>query len=98
MKTVPFFKLLPEPQTEEAKSLKSFQWAGEDIGKRHQLGGAPVGITEADFPRCPECGKVMSFYGQFDSINDDYIIADCGTIAVFYCFDCIEVKAVITSG
>jgi len=70
MKKIPFFKLLPEPQTEEAQSLKGFQWAGEDIGKRHQLGGAPVGIKEADFPRCPECGKVMSFYGQFDSIND----------------------------
>ncbi len=37
----------------------------------------------------------MTFYGQLDSLNDDYIIADCGLIATFICFDCNEVKAEI---
>jgi hypothetical protein len=39
----------------------------------------------------------MTFYGQLDSINDDIIIADCGMIYVFLCFDCYEVTAKIQS-
>lgn len=95
---VPFFKLIPEPQDDEAKQLPGFQWAGPNVGKRHQLGGIPTRIKESDYPKCPDCGEKMTFYGQFDSINDDIIIADCGTIAVFFCFDCNEVKAEITTG
>ena len=98
MKILPLFKLIPEPQTEEAKQLPGFKWAGADVGRRHQLGGTPTMIKESDYPICPECGQSMTFYGQLDSINDDLIIADCGTIAVFICFDCNEVKAEITSG
>jgi hypothetical protein len=95
---IPFFKLIAEPQDDDAKALKPFQWAGPEVGKRHQLGGVPLRIKESDYPKCPDCGKPMTFYGQLDSINDDLIIADCGTIAVFFCFDCNEVKAEITSG
>jgi hypothetical protein len=39
----------------------------------------------------------MSFYGQLDSINDEYDLADCGVISVFVCFDCYETKSVLSS-
>jgi len=40
----------------------------------------------------------MSFYGQLDSINDEFRIADVGLVSVFICFECNEVKAEIASG
>lgn len=40
----------------------------------------------------------MSFYGQLDSVNDDYVLGDCGIIYVFVCFDCLETKSVLQSG
>ena len=39
----------------------------------------------------------MMFYGQFDSVNDEFCIADAGMIHVFYCFACITVKAEVAS-
>jgi hypothetical protein len=97
MKKIPPFKLIMEPLDEEAKSLESFKWADDDIGKRHQLGGEPTFIQAENFPICPDCGKQMTFYAQLDSINDEYIIADCGMIYVFMCFDCNEVTSLIQS-
>ncbi|MBO4728015.1 MAG: hypothetical protein J5631_06320 [Spirochaetaceae bacterium] len=95
---LPCFKLISEPDDEKAKSIKPFRWASPDVGKRNKIGGFPYGIKEEEYPKCPFCGKKMTFYGQLDSINDDYIIADCGLIAVFICFDCNEVSAEIVSG
>ncbi len=95
---LPCFNLKLEPVDEKAKKLTPFKWAGPEIGKRSKIGGIPIGIEESDYPKCPDCGKKMTFYGQLDSINDDYIIADCGLIAVFICFDCNEVSAEIVSG
>ena len=40
----------------------------------------------------------MSFYGQLDSIGDEYDIADCGMLYVFLCFDCFEATAFVHSG
>ena len=37
----------------------------------------------------------MTFYGQLDSIKDEFCIADAGLIYVFACLECNEVKAVI---
>jgi hypothetical protein len=99
MKRIPTFKLIPSPVTEEAKNLPGFKWAGPEVGKRHQLGGLPVHpVSDADWPRCPDCTERMSFYGQLDSINDDICIADVGLISVFICFDCNEVRAQIATG
>ena len=95
---LPNFNLILKPADEVARQLKPFQWASPEVGTRNKIGGKPFGLQEADYPSCPYCGKKMSFYGQLDSINDDYIIADCGLIAVFICFDCNEVKAEIVSG
>lgn len=98
MLEIPRFNLVLEPKDENAKNMEPFKWAGDKIGKRHQIGGKSEYIDIKDYPLCPSCKNRMSFYGQLDSLNDDYVIADCGLIAVFICFDCIEVKAEIISG
>ena len=41
MKTIPPFRLKPEPLNEAPKNLPKFKWAGDNIGTRHQLGGEP---------------------------------------------------------
>jgi len=40
----------------------------------------------------------MSFYGQLDSLNDEFCIADTGRICVFLCFSCNEAKATVETG
>lgn len=76
--------------------MPPFKWAGDDIGKRHRLGGEPDFIQNDTAPVC-SCGKTMSFYAQLDSINDEFILDDCGMIYVFVCFDCLETKSLIQS-
>lgn len=99
MKRIPPFKLVPEPMSEEARSLPKFQWAADDVGTRHRLGGEPEpSIDDSHWPRCPDCGHKMSFYGQLDSVNDEFCIADAWIICVFLCFDCNEVKATLETG
>jgi len=39
----------------------------------------------------------MSFYGQLDSVSDEFAIADCGMIYVFFCFGCNESYSVVQS-
>lgn len=97
MTTIPPFKLIPEPLNDEAKNLPKFKWADDEIGTRHQLGGEPKFIQQEDYPFCPDCEKKMIFYGQLDSINDDFCIADCGMIYIFICFDCNTTKSIIQS-
>ena len=97
MKTIPPFRLIPEPMTAEARALPSFRWADEIVGKRHKLGGEPDFLQEGSAPSCPECGEPMTFYAQLDSINDEFCIADCGMVYVFLCFECIEVASFIQS-
>lgn len=94
---LPPFRLKPEPLSEEAAALKPFKWADPEIGTRHRLGGEPDFIQAASPPTC-SCRKPMSFYAQLDSINDDIILADCGMIYVFVCFDCLETTALLQSG
>jgi hypothetical protein len=96
MKAIPAFKLVPEPLTEEAAKLPPFKWAGGDIGRRHRLGGEPQFLQPRDHPSC-SCGKSMTFYGQLDSINDEFALADCGMIYVFVCFDCFQTASVLQS-
>lgn len=94
MKTIPPFKLIPEPLTAEAAALAPFKWAGRDIGRRHRLGGRPDLIQSEEVPKC-SCNKEMTFYAQLDSINDEFVIGDCGMIYVFICFDCFESKSLV---
>lgn len=97
MKQIPPFRLVPEPLTEEAAELPGFKWAAAEVGKRHQLGGEPTFIQSADYPPCVDCGATMTFYGQLDSINDEYILADAGLVFVFVCFDCFTTTSFVQS-
>ena len=96
MKPIPPFQLVPVPLSEDAANLPPFKWAGKQIGKRHRLGGEPEFLQDSEIPACT-CGKQMTFYGQLDSINDEFILADCGMIYVFVCFDCFQTKSVLQS-
>ena len=69
----------------------------EDIGMRHRLGGEPEFIQDVAWPECVSCRQRMTFYGQLDSINDEFNLADCGLIYVFVCFGCFETKSILQS-
>jgi uncharacterized protein YwqG len=89
---IPEIKLVPTPETEEAKSAVGYKYNNE-AGHRHKLGGKPDFIQNEEWPTC--CGKNMTFYAQIDSIGDKYDLADCGMIYVFVCFDCFNTKSIL---
>jgi hypothetical protein len=97
LREIPPFRLVPEPLTDEAAALPPFRWAGPEIGKRHQFGGHPEQIQALEYPSCPECGQEMNFYGQLDSINDEFVLGDVGMVFVFVCFYCLDAKAITQS-
>ena len=92
---IPKIKLLPNPETEEAKSAIGYQW-NDVAGTRHFLGGQPDGIERENYPTCKSCNQRMTFYAQIDSIGDEYDLADCMVIHNFVCFDCFEVESLLT--
>jgi hypothetical protein len=94
---IPEIPLVPQPETEPARRALGFKWAGDEMGKRHKLGGRPDWIQGDVTPDCPACDAEMTFYGQLDSIGDSVCLADCGMVYVFVCFDCYETTAVIQS-
>lgn len=96
-KRVPPFRLDAHPLTAEAQEAAGFAWAEERIGTRHRIGGEPEGLAEAEYPRCGSCLQRMTFYGQLDSVGDDYALADVGVVMVFVCFDCFEATALVDS-
>ena len=98
MRKIPPFKLAATPLNEEARQAMGFKWADPEVGTRHRLGGEPKLLQPEEIPECPSCGQPMSFYGQLDSIGDEYDIADCGMVYVFLCFDCFEATAFVHSG
>ena len=89
---IPKIKLVAQPETEEAKTAVGYAW-NNIAGTRHFLGGAPEEISESDYPHCADCGNVMTFYAQIDSIGERYDLADCMVIHNYVCFDCFTVKA-----
>ncbi|MBC6613252.1 hypothetical protein H8B15_20185 [Hymenobacter sp. BT507] len=94
MKEIPEIKLIPVPETEEAKAAVGYQW-NAIAGTRHKLGGQPDSTSEIDYPKCEDCSQVMTFYAQIDSIGDDYDLLDCGVIHVFVCLDCGTTNSMI---
>ena len=94
---IPKFILKPEPQEKAAEGLPKFEYAPDEVGKRHQLGGDPQLLQDLEWPICPDCNQRMTFYAQLDSISDDIIIADCGIVYVFVCLDCNETISIIQS-
>jgi hypothetical protein len=99
---IPPFKLVPQPLSQEAADQPKFKWAGRDsagreVGTRHKLGGDPDFLQGPETPHCPDCKEPMTFYGQLDSINDEFCLADCGIIYVFVCFGCFTTMSFIHS-
>jgi hypothetical protein len=91
------FKLVPQPFDEASGALPKFKYADPEVGTRHKLGGTPDFMQREEYPICPNCKEQMTFYGQLDSINDEFNLADCGMIYVFVCFSCFETKSVLQS-
>jgi hypothetical protein len=94
----PEIPLVPTPVSAEARATVGFKWAGENVGRRHKLGGVPDWVQPSDVPECPSCKQTMTFYGQLDSVGDEMTLADVGMVYVFVCFDCYETKSVLQSG
>jgi hypothetical protein len=94
---IPPFRLVAEPLTPEAEAAAGFQWAPTGVGTRHRIGGDPDDQPGIHAPACPSCGQSMTFYGQLDSIGDDFALADVGLAVVFVCFDCFEAAARVVS-
>jgi hypothetical protein len=96
--SIPPFRLVREPVSPEAEALPGFEWASEEVGQRHQLGGEPQWLQGDATPVCRECGEPMTFYGQLDSVNDDIVLADVGLVYVFVCFNDFQAQAIVQSG
>jgi hypothetical protein len=92
---IPKIKLVPKPESEEAKKAIGYEW-NELAGRRHFIGGEPDEIHEHSYPKCTDCGEIMTFYAQLDSIGEDYDLADCMVIHVYVCFDCFSVQSHLT--
>lgn len=90
--TIPEIKLVPVPESQEAKKALGYKW-NKIAGHRHKLGGNPDGVDEKDYPKCADCSEKMTFYAQIDSIGDDFDLADCMVIHQFVCFGCFTVKS-----
>jgi len=50
------------------------------------LGGGPMWLQDAPYPRCPECQQVMKFLAQFD--DGSMTPPEEGIYYSFYCSDC----------
>jgi len=96
MRKIPPFRLVLEPASVESAELSPFKWAESGVGHRHQIGGEPPDLIEGKQPMCG-CNKPMTFYGQLDSLNDEFALADAGLICVFVCFDCFETQSVLVT-
>lgn len=97
MEPIPEIPLRPEPLTDEARVAIGFEWASDEAGHRHKLGGAPDWIQGDMTPNCA-CGNRMRFYGQLDSIGDRFCLADAGMIYVFVCAECWTTTSILQSG
>jgi hypothetical protein len=93
---IPEIPLEPKPRTSEARAALGFKW-NDSVGHRHKLGGEPEWLQPAAVPRCSSCTHEMAFYAQLDSVGDELVLADCGMIYVFVCFDCFTTSAVLQS-
>jgi len=96
---IPEIPLLLAPESDAARSVIGFKWAGGNVGHRNKLGGKPDWLQgrSVQIPTC--CGgKDMTFYGQLDSLGDQIALADVGMIFVFVCFDCFTTKSILQSG
>lgn len=92
---LPKIKLIAQPETVEAQEIVGYKW-NDVAGTRHFLGGKPEGLNDSEYPICEDCKKTMTFYAQVDSIGDKFDLADCMVIHNFVCFECFNVKAILS--
>jgi hypothetical protein len=92
---IPEIKLVVKPESKDAEKAVGYKW-NSVAGTRHFLGGEPNGLSPEQYPVCADCGKPMTFYAQIDSIGEAYDLADCMVIHNFVCFDCFNVKAILS--
>lgn len=98
VKKLPEFRLLASPIDDAGREVVGFKWADPQVGHRHKIGGSPDYQQRREVPKCPSCGTDMTFYAQIDSVGDALILADCGLVYVFVCFDCFQTASFIQSG
>ena len=92
---IPEIKLVTVPETDEAKKAVGFKYNPE-AGSESKIGGEPDFIQrDYEWPIC--CGDKMVFYGQIDSVGDNFSLGDCGIVHVFVCFDCFNSYSFIQS-
>lgn len=76
-----------------------FKLANEEdrkiLGNRSKIGGMPDWMQGEEIPHCSFCAQEMVFYGQLDSIGDEFSIGDAGMIYVFICPKCLESKSIV---
>ena len=86
----------------------------KQLGERSKLGGVPNWEQADETPECPNCAQEMTFIAQIDSIeqqsktnphsiselskDQQYMFGDVGLIYVFFCFDCLQSRAVFQCG
>jgi hypothetical protein len=56
-----------------------------------------AGVPGSEYPRCRSWGYSMTFYGQLNSIGDDFALPDVGVVRVLVCFDCFDAAARVAS-
>jgi hypothetical protein len=81
---IPKIKLVPQPETGEAKAAVGYQWnklpAQDTFWVEHRTAFRRPTIRSAAF------AKTMTFYAQVDSIGDEFDLADCMVIHNFILF------------
>jgi len=77
----------PSPcyRTLEARPIPPFVYAEPcDLGDASTLGGIPMWLQDAAFPRCIDCGRLMTFLAQ----HDNGPLGEEGVYYAFFCEDC----------
>jgi hypothetical protein len=60
---IPEIKLIPAPETEEARRVIGYQW-NEKAGRRHKPGGKPNFTQGQQWPVCSHCQEQMTVVFQ----------------------------------
>ena len=92
---IPEIKLIPKPETEEAKYVLGFE-PNEEFWGSCKYGGEPDWIQEPFEPEC--CNKTMTFYAQVNGLHRKFALADSGIIYIFVCMSCFSVWSEMQSG
>lgn len=65
--------------------IESANWLVPGV-RFSQVGGHPTWIQDAEYPRCPDCGRTMPFVAQLS--NEDIEEGAEGIYSIFACREC----------